>query len=106
MSSKSRFSSLDVRRAVSDLRGKVLGLRVANVYDLNKKTYLLKVVRPDLKAFIVIESGVRLHSTIYSRDKSDVPSIFAMKVRVPVIFSPSDVTYVDKTNQSQLYLNR
>lgn len=71
---------MDVRRVVSDLRRKAVGLRVANIYDIDKKTYLLKLVRPDLKTFVVIESGIRLHSTIYSQNKNDVPSIFAMKV--------------------------
>lgn len=87
--SKSRFTSLDVRCAVADVRRKVLGLRVANVYDLSAKAYLFKLVKPDVKAFLVLESGLRFHCTQYSRDKRDVPSIFAMKVALAP--SPPDV---------------
>ncbi len=43
---KTRFSSLDVTIAVRDLRAKALGLRVANVYDINARTYLIKLARP------------------------------------------------------------
>ena len=43
---KTRFSSLDVAVAVRDLRSKALGLRVANVYDINARTYLVKLARP------------------------------------------------------------
>lgn len=43
---KTRFSSLDVTIAVRDLRSKALGLRVANVYDINARTYLIKLARP------------------------------------------------------------
>jgi predicted ribosome quality control (RQC) complex YloA/Tae2 family protein len=30
----------------------------------------------------MLESGVRFHSTKFSRDKNDVPSVFCMKVGV------------------------
>jgi len=80
--SKSRFTSLDVRRVVGDLRAKLLGLRIANIYDLNKKTYLFKCAKPDFKTFLLIESGIRIHSSQFARDKSEVPSVFAMKVPI------------------------
>lgn len=34
----------------------------------------------DQKVFLMLESGVRFHSTKFSRDKSEVPSVFCMKV--------------------------
>lgn len=34
---KTRFTAADVRAMVRDLRSSVLGLRVANVYDLDSK---------------------------------------------------------------------
>lgn len=49
-------------------------------YDLSRKVYLLKFVRPDHKLFVVIESGIRVHSTQFTREKNDIPSVFAMKV--------------------------
>jgi predicted ribosome quality control (RQC) complex YloA/Tae2 family protein len=50
-------------------------------YDLSRKVYLLKFVRPDQKLFVVIESGIRVHSTQFTREKNDIPSVFAMKVQ-------------------------
>ncbi|VDP15431.1 unnamed protein product [Soboliphyme baturini] len=41
---KTRFSTIDVVAIVHDLK-KYIGYRVANVYDLNSKSYLLKLVK-------------------------------------------------------------
>ena len=45
---KARFSSLDVAAIVSSLRSTVLGYRISNVYDINPKTYLLKLAKPEI----------------------------------------------------------
>ena len=42
---KARFSSLDVAAIVSSLRSTVLGYRISNVYDINSRTYLLKLAK-------------------------------------------------------------
>lgn len=54
---KNKLTSIDIRVLVANIRSSFLGLRLANFYDLNPKTYLLKFARPDGKAFLVIESG-------------------------------------------------
>ena len=41
---KSRFTSLDVRAMVLSLQH-LVGYRIANVYDCNPKTYLLKLAQ-------------------------------------------------------------
>lgn len=83
--SANRFTALDLRRAVRDMQSKVVGFRIANIYDINGRTYLLKLAQPGAidqdKLFIVVESGVRLHTTRFSRDRREVPSVFTMKVR-------------------------
>lgn len=56
-------------------------MRVANIYDLNPRTYLIKFARGEEKVFLLIESGIRIHSTEYTREKSNTPSGFAMKLR-------------------------
>ncbi|CAB4489274.1 unnamed protein product [Rhizophagus irregularis] len=78
---KQRFSALDVRATVSDLKERIVGLRLQNVYDINPKTYLFKFSKPDKKELLLIESGIRIHTTQYSRDKSMTPSHFCMKLR-------------------------
>ena len=73
---KSRFSAADIRGIVRDLRGKVLGLRCINVYDISAKIYLIKLGAPGVseKPTLLLESGMRFHSTSFVRDKSDMPS--------------------------------
>jgi predicted ribosome quality control (RQC) complex YloA/Tae2 family protein len=79
---KTRFTSLDLRRAILDLQvQEIVGMRLSNLYDLNRKTYLLKFAKADCKLYVVIESGIRVHSTKYSRERNEVPSIFSMKLR-------------------------
>ena len=80
---------------IGDLRGTLLGQRMANVYDLNEKTYLFKFTLSEAttaqvtgeksegssKVMLLMESGIRFHTTQYARDKNDMPSPFAMKLR-------------------------
>ncbi|CAI9730241.1 Hypothetical predicted protein [Octopus vulgaris] len=77
---KGRFSTIDVNVVVKDLQ-KLLSLRVINVYDVDHKTYLIKLSLPDNKAVLVIESGIRIHSTEFEWPKHVAPSGFAMKLR-------------------------
>lgn len=84
---KGRFSSDDVTAVVKNLREEILGLRVANIYDINPKTYLLKLSLPDKKRFLIIESGIRIHTTEFAREKNNIPSVFTLKVALyPCIF--------------------
>jgi predicted ribosome quality control (RQC) complex YloA/Tae2 family protein len=89
-----RFTALDLRRVVRDMQSKVVGFRIANIYDINGRTYLFKLAQPGAidqdKLFIVVESGVRLHTTRFSRDRREVPSVFTMKVR-DTLSSPFEI---------------
>ncbi|CAI2349605.1 unnamed protein product [Caenorhabditis sp. 36 PRJEB53466] len=77
---KNRFTLVDVIAATAELK-KLRGMRVNNVYDIDNKTYLIKLSRPDEKAVILFESGVRLHQTFHDWPKSQTPSSFSMKLR-------------------------
>lgn len=68
---------------VRDIRSVALGQRVANIYDVNEKIYLFKFAIPGSteKLFLLLESGIRFHMTKYTRDKNDMPSPFAFKLR-------------------------
>eukprot|EP00062_Callorhinchus_milii_P004389 gi/632942687/ref/XP_007886544.1/ PREDICTED: nuclear export mediator factor NEMF [Callorhinchus milii] len=77
---KSRFNTIDIRVTVSELQS-YLGMRVNNVYDVDNRTYLIRVQKPDLKAIILIESGIRIHTTEFEWPKNMMPSGFAMKCR-------------------------
>ncbi|KAJ3211846.1 hypothetical protein HDU67_004227 [Dinochytrium kinnereticum] len=78
---KQRFSALDVAASVSDIKPNLIGLRLQNVYDINPKTYLFKFGKPDSKEILLIESGVRIHTTTYEREKSKTPNAFSTKLR-------------------------
>jgi len=75
------MSVIDIRAAVAEMRRQLVGLRLANIYDLAQpKTYLLKFALPDKKAHVIIESGARIHTTDFEREKQTTPSAFVMKV--------------------------
>ena len=82
---KWRFSLLDVVASRASLGEALQGYRVNNIYDVNDKTYLFKMHRTQGegggKKVLLLESGVRFHLTAFTRDKSDTPSPFTMKLR-------------------------
>ena len=80
--SKFRFSAADVKAAVRDIRSTLIGNKVVNIYDLGDKTYLFKIAVPGSeKLFLLLESGVRIHTTKFTRDIPDLPAPFTMKLR-------------------------
>ena len=78
---KQKMSAIDVRALVLILRKKLVGLRMANVYDVSGRLYLLKLSKANRKEHLLIEAGIRLHTTEFLRNKKDVPSGFTMKLR-------------------------
>ncbi|EAR88515.1 fibronectin-binding protein A, amine-terminal protein (macronuclear) [Tetrahymena thermophila SB210] len=78
---KVRLTSLDITALVTELKQKLIGLRVSNIYDINQKTYLFKLARGETKEFLLIENGIRFHTTDIQQEKSKMPSGFTMKFR-------------------------
>ncbi|KAL5849225.1 hypothetical protein ACOSQ4_007238 [Xanthoceras sorbifolium] len=85
---KVRMNTADVAAEVKCLR-KLIGMRCSNVYDLSPKTYMFKLMNSSgvtesgesEKVLLLMESGVRLHTTAYVRDKKNTPSGFTLKLR-------------------------
>mmetsp|Transcript_45288 Transcript_45288/g.52061 ORF Transcript_45288/g.52061 Transcript_45288/m.52061 type:complete len:1080 (-) Transcript_45288:383-3622(-) len=77
---KTKFSSLDVRCMTHNLQH-LCGLRISNIYDLSGKSYILKFAAQNGKKFLLLESGLRFHSTEFQRDKNSLPSGFSVKLR-------------------------
>ncbi|KAL6571712.1 hypothetical protein OROHE_003355 [Orobanche hederae] len=85
---KVRMNTADVAAEVKCLR-RLIGMRCSNVYDLSPKTYVFKLMSSSgvtesgesEKVLLLLESGVRLHTTEYMRDKSNTPSGFTLKLR-------------------------
>ncbi|KAK1280332.1 hypothetical protein QJS04_geneDACA004628 [Acorus gramineus] len=69
------MNTADVAAEVKCLR-RLIGMRLANVYDISPKTYLFKLMNSSgitesgesEKVLLLMESGVRLHTTAYVRD--------------------------------------
>ena len=78
---KGRFTVLDVRAICTELSGNLVGLRIANVYDLNQRTYVLKFSGGDRRMLLLVESGIRIHLTEFSRETPPMPNGFASKLR-------------------------
>ncbi|XVF38928.1 hypothetical protein REPUB_Repub20aG0144800 [Reevesia pubescens] len=84
---KVRMNTADVAAEVKCLR-RLIGMRCSNVYDLSPKTYIFKLMNSSgitesgesEKVLLLMESGVRLHTTAYVRDKSNTPG-FTLKLR-------------------------
>ncbi|KAG6610732.1 Nuclear export mediator factor NEMF [Phytophthora cinnamomi] len=89
---KTRMSIDDIHAMVGSIRANVQNMRVTNIYDVQgqgeagaAKTYVLKLHQPPFpKVFLLLESGVRFHTSKYARDAkagSALPSQFTMKLR-------------------------
>ncbi|KAJ7989276.1 hypothetical protein DPEC_G00317800 [Dallia pectoralis] len=78
---KTRFNTVDIRAVIAEINANYLGMRVNNVYDIDTKTYLIRLQKPDTKAILLVESGLRIHSTDFEWPKNVMPSGFAMKCR-------------------------
>ncbi|XP_066142754.1 ribosome quality control complex subunit NEMF homolog [Euwallacea fornicatus] len=77
---KTRFNTLDIVCVVKELQ-KFIGLRVNNIYDIDSKTYLIRLQGGEQKQVILLESGNRIHSTNFEWPKNVAPSGFSMKLR-------------------------
>jgi predicted ribosome quality control (RQC) complex YloA/Tae2 family protein len=59
----------------------LIGYRVNQIYDIDNKTYLIKLHRNEEKTVLLMESGNRIHTTSFEWSKSISPSGFTMKLR-------------------------
>jgi predicted ribosome quality control (RQC) complex YloA/Tae2 family protein len=55
-------------------------MRVNQIYDVDHKTYLIRLHRSEEKAMLLFESGIRIHTTDFQWPKNPAPSGFSMKV--------------------------
>lgn len=78
---KQRMTTLDVRASIEEIRSKVIGLRLLNLYDLNPKMFVFRFGHGENKKAVLLENGVRFHLTEFTREKPQVPSQFTLKLR-------------------------
>lgn len=56
-------------------------MRVNQIYDIDNKTYLIRLNRTEEKSVLCLESGNRIHTTAFEWPKNVAPSGFTMKLR-------------------------
>jgi len=79
---KKELTSFDVAAVVRELKDSILDSRVSNVYQLDSKTFLFKLHKPEkLPLGLILEAGRRLHLTSYVMEKPLVPPGFCMALR-------------------------
>ncbi|KAI5298630.1 hypothetical protein KEM55_003155 [Ascosphaera atra] len=78
---KQRFSSLDVKVIARELAQSIIGLRIANIYDLSTRICLFKLQQPDIRKQLIIDPGFRCHLSEYARTAADTPSPFIARLR-------------------------
>lgn len=76
---KSRLTFLDIAKVIAEIKT-LINCRLANIYDLNAKTILLKFSQAESKEFLLIDPGTRIHKSDYLNEKSD-PCPFNLKLR-------------------------
>jgi predicted ribosome quality control (RQC) complex YloA/Tae2 family protein len=79
---KKEFTSFDVATVVHELKETIANSRVNNIYQLNKKTIILKLHKTDKPPLrLIMEAGTRLHLTNYALKPPKVPPAFCMALR-------------------------
>ena len=78
---KQRFSSLDVKVISHELSKSLVGLRIANIYDLSSRIFLFKCAKPGARQQLLVDSGFRCHLTAFTRAAASAPSAFVTRLR-------------------------
>lgn len=77
---KTRFDTYDLVCSVAELQ-RLIGMRVNQIYDIDHRTYLIRLQRSEEKCVLLLESGNRIHTTAFEWPKNTAPSGFSMKMR-------------------------
>ena len=72
------MTSFDIQAIVSELKEKIVGTRIENIYQFSPLGFLISL-RPSHR--VIIEAGRRIHLTRYEIEKPSAPSLFCSILR-------------------------
>ena len=75
---KSVMTSFDIQAIVNELKDRIVGSRIDNIYQFSPFSFLISL-RPSYR--MVMESGRRIHLTRYEIEKPATPSLFCSVLR-------------------------
>ncbi|QID88418.1 RQC (ribosome quality control complex) component [Saccharomyces pastorianus] len=80
---KQRISALDLQLLARELKQNLEGYRLSNIYNIadSSKQFLLRFNKPDSKLNVVVDCGLRIYLTEFSRPIPPTPSGFVVKLR-------------------------
>ena len=79
---KKTLTSFDIAAVVLELKERLKGARIQNIYQIKGKTVILKLHQPNQPALnLLIEAGKQLHLTSYVLEKPQRPHAFCMALR-------------------------
>ena len=79
---KEEITSFDLALLISELNPRIKGAHISNIYQINRKTLLLKIRKPSQPPIhLLIEAGKRLNTTSYIHEKPKRPPAFCMALR-------------------------
>ncbi len=79
---KKEFASFDIAAVILELKAEILDSRVNNIYQMDAKTFTLKLHKTNKPPIrVVLEAGRRLHLTSYALENPHNPPGFCMALR-------------------------
>ncbi|KAF4006070.1 hypothetical protein FOB22_001236 [Saccharomyces cerevisiae] len=106
---KQRISALDLLLLARELKQDLEGYRLSNIYNIadSSKQFLLKFNKPDSKLNVVVDCGLRIYLTEFSRPIPPTPSGFILVLQfadghfylVLEFFSAGNVILLDENRR-------
>lgn len=79
---KEEMSSFDIAALTPEINRLIKGARIDNIYQINRKTLLLRLHQPDQPPlYLLTEAGKRLYLTSYALKRPRKPPAFCMALR-------------------------
>ncbi|HIP85533.1 MAG TPA: fibronectin-binding domain-containing protein, partial [Pyrodictium sp.] len=78
---KESMTSLDIAATIKALESRLIGSRLANIYEIEKNMLLFKFKSPKIETKLVVEPAKRIHATGYEVTEKQMPNPFVMGLR-------------------------